>query len=359
MQKVTFTNNNPSFSITLRKRIEDYFKSNNYKLTGNSSLYIKSTILIGLIVSLYALLVFVDLSAWISIPLCMLMGFTFAAIGFNLMHDGAHGSYSEKKWVNETMAYSLNLLGGSSFLWKLKHNGNHHNFTNINGLDDDIDVQPWIRFNYDQTYKWFHKYQHIYWPLLYGLAYISWVFFMDFKKYFTNKIAGVTFKKMSLKEHVIFWVSKLTYIGVFMVIPATQVGIANTMIGYTIMGIVCGFTLSIIFQLAHVVEDSSFPHPQEGTNKIENDWTIHQLSSTANFSTRSGFLSWFAGGLNYQVEHHLFPRISHIHYPKINKIVKEVCDEFNIRYMEYPSIGSAIKSHIKYLKLVGSSKLPA
>jgi len=359
MSRISFSNNNQSFSITLKKRIDEYFKTNNLKYSGNGKLYTKTIILVSLIVLTYIALVFGGFSAWITIPLCILMGLNFAAIGFNVMHDGAHGSYSERKWVNEIMAYSLNLLGGSSYLWKLKHNGNHHSYTNINGMDDDIDVEPWIRFNHGQEYKWFHKYQHIYWFLLYGLAYLSWVFFMDMKKYFTGKIAETTFKKMSLKEHFIFWISKIAYVSIFIVIPVFQVGLMPAVLGYLIMGLICGFTLSVIFQLAHIVEGTTFPKPDKENNKIDSDWNVHQLATTANFATKNKVLSWFAGGLNYQVEHHLFPRISHVHYPKINKIVKDVCEEFSVIYTEYPTLTSALKSHIKYLKLVGSSKLPA
>jgi linoleoyl-CoA desaturase len=359
MANISFSNNNSTFSQALRKRIDDYFKNNNLKFSGNKKLYGKTIVLVTSIVLLYLALVFGDLSLWVSIPLCALMGLNFAAIGFNVMHDGAHGSYSQKKWVNEIMAYSLNLLGGSSYLWKIKHNGNHHSFTNINGMDDDIDLQPWIRFNHNQPFKKFHKYQHIYWVFFYVLAYVSWVFFLDLKKYFSGRIADTTFKKMNLKEHFIFWVSKVVYVSIFLIIPIVFVGFLKALIGYLILSLICGFTLSVVFQLAHVVEGSSFPEPDSVTKKIETDWNIHQLESTSNFATKNRLLSWFVGGLNFQVEHHLFPRISHVHYPKINKIVKDVCSEFNVTYNEYPSMLSALRSHIKYLKLIGSCKFPA
>jgi linoleoyl-CoA desaturase len=355
MAKVSFTNNNPSFTITLRKRVDEYFASGNHSLTGNTSLYAKTAILFIAAAAMYALLVFFDLSAWITIPLCTLMGLNLAAIGFNVMHDGAHGSYSKKVWVNEVMAHSLNLLGGCSYLWKVKHNNNHHSFTNIEGIDDDIDIQPWIRTNVNQPRKWFHRYQHIYWVFFYGLAYLAWVYMKDFTKYFSGKIATTAYKKMSTSQHIIFWTSKLVYLFIFVVLPIMMVGFVKTLVGYSIMSVVCGLTLSIIFQLAHVVEGSSFPLPAEGTNRVEEDWTIHQLATTANFSTRSKVMSWFAGGLNFQVEHHLFPRISHIHYPEINKVVKEVCAQFNVKYMEHPSFLTAVRSHVQYLKQVGYS----
>lgn len=356
MTRISFSNNNPSFSIQLRKKVDEYFTSKNIAFTGNSRLYVKTAVLLLLAASLYTLLVFVNLPVWLSIILCVVLGFNLAGIGFNVMHDGAHGSYSQKRWVNEAMAYSLNLLGGCSYLWKIKHNVNHHSFTNIEGMDDDIDIQPWIRTNENQPKKWYHRYQHVYWAFLYGLAYISWVFVKDFKKYFSGKIATTTYKKMSTNDHLIFWASKLVYIAIFIALPVIRLGVIETLIGYSIMAFVCGFVLSVIFQLAHVVEGSDFPLPAEESNRVEQDWTIHQLATTANFATRNKLISWFAGGLNFQVEHHLFPRISHIHYPEINKVVKEVCSEFNIRYMEHKCIFSALRSHVSYLKAVGSSE---
>lgn len=356
MQKVSFGNSNSSFTVALKKKVDEYFSTSNLKLTGNRKLYSKTIILISLAAILYGLLVFTPLPWWLALPLCALMGLTFAGIGFNVMHDGAHGSYSQKMWVNEIMAYSLNLLGGNSYLWKIKHNSNHHSFTNIEGMDEDIDIKPYMRTGTDQPKKWYHKYQHIYWVILYCLVYFAWVFIKDFKKYFTGKVADTSFRKMSIKEHFIFWGSKVAYVLIFIVIPAVYVGIVPTLAGYAVLSVTCGFTLGIIFQLAHLVEGSSVHGSSSEPVRKMQDWTVHQLSTTANFCTGNKFVTWFAGGLNFQVEHHLFPRISHVHYPALNKVVKEVCAQFGIKYMEHPSFLSAVSAHVTYLKLVGRSK---
>lgn len=353
MQKISFSNSNPSFTITLKKKVDEYFASNGLKFTGNRKLYVKTGILIGSASLLYLLLVFANLSPWLSIPLCIVLGLNVAAIGFNVMHDGGHGSFSTKKWVNEVAVHSLDLLGGCSYLWKQKHNVNHHSFTNIEGMDDDIENEPWLRTSPNQKRRWFHRYQHIYWVFLYGFTYISWVFIKDFSKYFSGKIADTKYKKMNTQQHITFWTSKVVYVLIFIVVPGMQAGWINMLIGYGIMAGVCGFTLSIIFQLAHVVEGSEFPEVQAEGKSTMQDWTIHQLATTANFSTNSKVMSWFAGGLNFQVEHHLFPRISHVHYRAINNVVKDVCTQFNVKYMEYPSFFQAVRSHIMYLKMVG------
>jgi len=324
------------------------------KFTGNRKLFLKTAILFLIAVFSYTLLLFCPLPVWIAVLLCLLFGLNLAAIGFNIMHDGAHGSYSPKRWVNDLMAYSLNLMGGSSYLWKQKHNVNHHSFTNIDGHDDDIDIQPWIRTSTNQPLNWYHRYQHIYWAVLYSLTYLTWVFNKDFGKYFSGKIASTRFKKMNTREHLIFWASKIIYLFIFLIFPIIKLGLLKTIIGFLLASFICGWAISIIFQMAHLVEDSSFPLPEANTQKMEEDWTVHQLESTANFSTRSKIISWFSGGLNFQIEHHLFPRISHVHYPAISKLVKETCLQYNVRYMEYPTFMSALRSHVAYLKTVGS-----
>lgn len=352
--QLSFNNKNKEFTIALRKRVDEYFASKGNQLTGNRKVYLKTVILVSIAVASYLILVLASPPVWAAVMLCIILGIDFAAIGFNVMHDGAHGSYSKRPWVNEMMAYSLNLMGGCAYFWKQRHNLNHHNNTNIEGHDEDIDIRPFIRTNVNQPRYWFHKYQHIYASVLYGLSYIAWIGGKDFKRYFTGRIAETKMKKMDPKEHVIFWVTKLVYFTIIILIPGFSVGFINTLIGYSILCIACGIVLSFVFQLAHVVEHTDFPMPVENTNKIDEDWTIHQLATTANFATENKIISWYVGGLNYQVEHHLFPRVNHIHYPAISKLVKEVCKQFNVRYIEYPTFSMAVRSHISHLKYMGA-----
>lgn len=353
MQKVSFNNKNSVFFNALKDKVDNYFKTNNISQTGNYKLFIKTALLLASLAVLYTVLVFFTPSFWVSILLCCLLGTNLAAIGFNIMHDGAHGSFSKKPWVNELMGYSLNIMGGNVYLWKYKHNVNHHSFTNIEGMDDDIDIKPWIRVHDDQKKYWYHRFQHIYWVVLYGVTYLLWVFVQDFTKYFSGKIGETPFRKMDVKEHLIFWGSKLLYIGLAIVLPIFSVGLVQTILGYFLIAFVCGLIIAVVFQLAHVIEDATFATPDKEVYKIEDEWAVHQIKTTANFATKSKFVSWFTGGLNFQVEHHLFPRISHIHYPKISELVKETCQQFNIDYMEFPTVLSAVRSHVVHLKHVG------
>lgn len=353
MKKISFSNKNNIFYTTLKQKVETYFTTNKLKTTGNWKLYYKTIVLLTLAVGTYISLVFIAPPIWISLPLCAVLGLNFAAIGFNIMHDGNHGSYSTLNWLNNIMGYSLDAMGGSSFLWKIKHNFNHHSYTNIDGMDDDIDIKPWMRTNEIQPRSWFHKYQHIYWIVFYSLTYLFWIFFADFKKYFSRKISTITFRKMTLQEHFIFWISKITYFSIIFIIPIIKLGFLETVLGFAVLSCVCGLTLGLVFQMAHVVQHTTFPIANVTTRKIDQEWAVHQIETTCNFATKSKIVSWFTGGLNFQVEHHLFPKISHIHYPDISKFVKETCEQFKIVYNEYPTFLSAVRSHILYLKSIG------
>ena len=363
MTPIRFEGKNAEFFSTLRSRINEYFDENNISPTGNWKLYWKTIILgIGLSTNYLAIFLVPEGSAWVYL-LYSTLGLWFAGIGFNVMHDGAHGSYSKHQWVNKLMAKSLNLLGGNAFLWAEKHNVVHHSFTNIEGVDDDIDLWPILRVNTSKKKYWFHKYQHIYGLPLYTIAYLAWVFFQDFKKYFSGKVIDRPFKTaFTWKDHLTFWISKIAYLMIFLFAPAYVFGFKIAFIGFFLTGFITGICITVVFQLAHVVEDIHFVTDKADAEnaqttldaiRVQDDWATHQINTTSNFSTKSKFLTWALGGLNFQVEHHLFPKISHIHYPKINEIVKRTCHDFNVKYNEIPNFFEAIRSHLLHLKHIG------
>lgn len=351
-----FTKGKGEFHVTLKNRVHAYFTENNLTMSGGLSLLLKGIILFLAYLFLYFHLLFFTPAAWMAILECVLLGLLTAAIGFNVMHDGAHGSFSRLKIVNKLAAFSINFLGGSAIMWNMKHNILHHTYTNIDGVDDDIEVGPWMRFASSQKKMKLHRFQHYYFWFLYTLLHLLWIFINDYQKYFTRRIGTVPIKKMAIREHVTFWTAKLAYLFAFVALPIWLLGFTSWIVGFLIITMVTGFALSIIFQLAHTVEHTSFPLPDESSNKIENEWAIHQINTTANFATGRKLITWLVGGLNFQIEHHLFPRISHVHYPAISKITKMTCLEFGIQYIEYPRMRSAMRSHIMYLKNLGQSE---
>ena len=358
MTKYAFDNTNKSFFKGIKENVDAYFRVHDIHPAGNGKLYTKSVIQVCASLILYTTLVFFTPGPFLSIVLCAILGFNLAVIGFNVMHEGGHQAFSKYKIINDISAYSLNVLGGISYFWKVKHNVNHHTYTNVEGMDSDIDVKPFMRLHEGQPWRPYHRFQHLYWVPLYGISYLAWVFYEDFVKYFRDRISpNSDVKKMPAREHIIFWVTKLMYVTLYAVIPIIMVGFVPWLVGFLVITVVCGLTTSVVFQLAHVVEGTQF-HEVEGqvaANKQE--WAIHQVVSTANFGTSSRTLHWLLGGLNFQIEHHLFPRISHIHYPVISQYVRNACKEAGVTYHEYKSMFAAIGSHLAHLRKLGARQI--
>lgn len=344
-----------SFHSELKQKIADYFDQQGKPTTGNFNLYFKAVFLVLCLFGLYIHLVFFTPSTAWAITECVLMGCVISAIGFNVMHDGAHGSFSRYKLINRMASNFANFLGASQHMWKMKHNIIHHTYTNIHGVDDDIEARPLLRLCDEQPHYKIHRYQHFYFWAAYSLLYVYWVFVTDYKKYFRGRIGSVKLKKMTWDEHLFFWFYKIAHALIFVVIPIVFVGAIPWLIGYLVMALVAGFVLSIVFQLAHTVEHTHFPLPDEASGLMEDQWAIHQIKTTANFATRNKLVSWLVGGLNFQIEHHLFPKISHIHYPAISKIIRQVCEEYGIHYIEYPRVRYAVASHVSFLKQMGKA----
>jgi linoleoyl-CoA desaturase len=354
MPKITFSNRNNDFFQSLKASVDEYFEKNRIKKTGDWRLFSKTIILIGTAVAGYLALILGGLPAWAALLICAGLGYIFACIGFAVMHDANHGSYSTKPWVNNALGLSANALGASSFFWKQKHNILHHTYTNVDGLDDDIAKSPIIRQCESQKWVPAHKIQHLYLLPVYSLSSIFWIFFMDFTKYFTGKIYTTEAWKMSAKNKMIFWLTKAGYLTFYIAIPIMVCGFLPWLVGFLVLNATMGLTLSLVFQLAHVVENTEFEHiALDETKHIETAWAEHQIRTTSNFAMKSKVVSWFVGGLNFQIEHHLFPKVSHIHYPELSKIVQQKCAEFNLPYNHYDTMAAALASHFKVMKQLG------
>ena len=357
--RVRFKDKNPDnkvFFNTLRARVDAYFKQNNISRYGNERMVWKTIILMCAYVVPFVLLLVLPPVTWMGFCLWSLMGLSLAGIGMSVMHDANHGAYSPNATQNYWLGHTLNLLGASVFNWKLQHNILHHTYTNVVHKDDDIDDKLIMRFSPHTEVKWYHQFQYIYAFVFYGILTLYWALLKDFVQFSQYTHEGVN--AASRKENRIIFTKilliKVFYFAVFLVLPITLLHLPAGYIigGFLWMHFIAGIVLTVIFQLAHTVEQTSHPLPNE-EGFIENTWAIHQLNTTVNFSRQNKWLSWYVGGLNFQVEHHLFPMICHVHYPAISVIVKETAEEFGIPYLENKTFGMALKSHIGALKLFG------
>lgn len=348
---------NSQFFVTVKKRIDEYFKTKNLSKNANSAMVIKTIIYLTSFVSLYFLIVLETLPILGLLGLAILLGMNMAFIGFNICHDALHGSYSKHAWINNSLGFLFNIIGANVYVWNITHNKVHHTYTNIVGHDGDLELAPgMVRVSEHDEWKPWHRYQHIYAFMLYSLASISWFFRKDYMKFFQKKIGSHVNKHPKIEYFNLFFY-KFIYYGLFIIIPLLVMDITwwQFLIGFLAMNFAEGLVLGLVFQLAHLVEDTHRVYPEDGKD-IEESWAAHQLRTTANFSTKSAIATFLCGGLNFQVEHHLFPKICHIHYPEISKIVKETAQEFNLPYIENETFGSALKSHYNFLKEAGSPR---
>ncbi|MCU0341480.1 MAG: acyl-CoA desaturase [Spirosomaceae bacterium] len=357
--RIRFVNKDKNqFFSTLKARVDAYFVENNLSKHANATMIWKTVILLACyFVPFVWLLVFQPV--WpLSLLLWALMGFGVAGIGMSIMHDANHGAYSANELVNKWMGHTLNLAGGSVCNWKMQHNVLHHMFTNIVPLDEDIKDRAILKFSPHAAPKPIHKFQKFYAFVFYGILTLYWVVAKDFVQHFQFMQSGVNTDSKSengwMLAKIIF--DKILYFGVIIGLPI-MLGISagQVILGFLLMHFIAGIVLTVVFQLAHTVEGTDHPIPQNGI--IENDWAIHQLRTTVNFSRDNKLLSWYLGGLNFQVEHHLFPKICHVHYPNIAPIVKQTAEEFGLEYMENPTFMSALASHIAALERFGTPSL--
>lgn len=359
MAKLSFNNQNDLFFKSVKNSVENYFTTNNLKKTGNWKLYLKVIILFPLVIAVYLFLLFGTYSIISGILLSIFFGIILSAIAFNVMHDACHGSFSSRKWVNETMGLTMNALGSAAYFWKIKHNILHHTYTNVDGIDDDIAKSPLLRMCPSQRWVPAHRFQFLYIFLLYPFTTFAWMMVFDYVKYFAKRVHTTEINKIPFKEHVIFWLTKVLYFVFYVIIPIIFLGWQAWLTGFAIMHFTFGVILSIVFMLAHVVEKTSFETAGDEPRVLESQWAKHQVLTTANFAAKNKMICWFVGGLNFQIEHHLFPRISHIHYSKISQIVKSQCDIFNIPYHYYPTMFNAVSSHVRLMKQLGKKNFPA
>jgi linoleoyl-CoA desaturase len=354
---ITFSNTKRDFLITLNKRVNDYFKTRGIARHGNIEMMLKTCFMFSLYLLPYIFIVFGNItSIALLILLTVIMSLGLAGIGLSVMHDANHGAYSNKKWVNTVLGYSLNMVGANSFNWKMQHNVLHHSFTNVHEEDEDISPRGVLRLTPHSPWKRFHRYQFVYAWFLYGLMTLVWLFVKDFiriVRYHKNGLAKRNNANI-VNEWIILVVTKLIYIGYIFFIPLffTTLSWWVILIGIVMMHYIAGFILAIIFQPAHVIEGTEFPLPDEH-HTLENNWAVHQLHTTTNFGNKSRWFSWYVGGLNYQIEHHLFPNICHVHYRKIAGIVKETALEFGLPYKSARTFAHALYGHAKLLRQLG------
>lgn len=314
----------------------------------------KTLVLLAVTFVPYVLIVTEAVPPIAMLPLAVMIGLGIAGIGFAVAHDALHGSYSDRKWLNNLIGSSMDLIGGSSYLWRITHNVIHHTYTNIHGTDEDLAVSPLLRLSPHAPRQWFHRWQHWYALGLYALTTLFWVFVKDWKYLFARDLGPYRNRRHSARDVAGLLVGKGIYYTWSLVLPFVLIDLPWWQIagGILLVHVVAGLTLGIVFQLAHVVEATAHPEP-DADGAMPESWVVHELATTANFAPGNRLLSWYVGGLNFQVEHHLFPKLCSVHYPRIAPVVRRMAETHGLPYHSNPTFLGAIRSHLRTLKAFG------
>jgi linoleoyl-CoA desaturase len=358
-KNITFSStHNEEFYTVLKQRVNHYFKNNKISKHANAAMVFKTVVMLSLYLIPLGLL-FVEFSSqWVYFMLWIVMGFGMAGVGLSVMHDANHGTYSKNQAINGIIGRVLIILGGSDVNWRIQHNVLHHTYTNIDEADEDISPPSvLLRFSPHSKRYAIHRFQHFYAWFLYGLMTLMWFITKDFNQAFRYKKKDLLKSQgISLSTHLTtIIIYKIIYALLFIVLPLaiSPAFWYVSVFGFLFKQFIAGFMLSIIFQPAHVVPTSNFPIPDDSGN-VEADWAVNQLVNTANFAPKARLFSWYVGGLNYQIEHHLFPNICHIHYRHIAKIVEETAVEFRLPYHSYKTFYAALVDHTRFLHKLGT-----
>lgn len=346
------------FVSDVKDRVGAYFTGRDLSRNASRAMVAKTAVMLGVTVGAYGLLLSGIFGLWGMLLLAAVIGVGIAGIGFCVAHDALHGAYSEDHRINRLLGYTFDLCGANGYMWKITHNAIHHTHTNVHGLDEDLTVSPLLRLSPHAAWQPIHRFQHIYALFAYSLSTLFWVLAKDYK-YFAQRDLG---PYRNLKHKPGEWAAMFGLKGLYylwsIVIPYLVLDLAwwQFAIGWLVMHLTAGAILGVVFQLAHVVEETEHP-----TTPISGgaEWMVRQMETTSNFDCANGALSWFVGGLNFQIEHHLFPRICSVHYPAISRIVKATAYEHGFAYNEHPTFMAAVGSHLRTLERLGARPLGA
>jgi linoleoyl-CoA desaturase len=338
----------------VKSRVAEYFATKGLSQKANASMVAKTFVMLTVMFGAYALILTNWFGPWTMLGLAILMGAGTAGVGFCVAHDALHGAYSSRRWVNKLLGFTFDLLGANGYMWKITHNVIHHTYPNVHGLDEDLDVSPLLRLSPHAELKWFHRFQHLYAFGAYSTTTLFWVFVKDYKYFFKRELGPFQGKNHPKSEIATLVGMKLLYYTYTILIPLLVLHVTwwQFIIGFTAMHLTAGAILGIVFQLAHVVEETGTPNAPEG-GLMDSAWMIHQMETTSDFAGSNRILCWYVGGLNFQVEHHLFPKICSVHYPALSRIVRDVAKEHNVPYHHHDTLFEAIRSHYHMLKNLG------
>lgn len=354
---VRFPRRDPAeFGPEVKRRVTAYFADRNLSDKANATMVTKTVALLTVTVAAYGLILSGLAAPAAMLGLAVVMGVGIAGLGFSVAHDALHGAYSHRPVVNRVLGLVFDLLGANGYMWKITHNVIHHTYTNIHGIDEDLTVSPLLRLSPGAARRPIHRWQHWYALPAYSISTLFWVFVKDYKYFLARDLGPFKDRQHPRSEVAILLGTKMVYYTWSILIPLAVLDVTLWQfgLGFLVMHLTAGTILGVVFQLAHVVEDTEHLGP-DAAGTMESAWMVHEMRTTADFGRGNPVLNWYVGGLNFQVEHHLFPRVCSVHYPALSPIVEQVAAECGVPYHAAPTLRAAVRSHFTMLKQLGTA----
>lgn len=354
---VRFTNaRDRQFALDVKRAVKDYFEDNDIDPKATPGMWVQAVVTIALIFVPYGLILSGALPLWGMWLCCIAMAVGVASYGFGVMHDAVHGTYSKHKLVNWALGFVFDITGASSYLWRLRHNVMHHSYTNIYGADVDLDANWVLRLSPYAKHYPVQRYQHWYFPLAYAISSLHWILFKDYKSLSMREHGCFRDVTHSRGQIALLIGMKAVHYFLFIGLPllVLDVTVGQFLVGFLTLHVVTGLIMTLTFQVTHNVDITSKFLSEPG-KKLQHSWMVHEVLVSANFACDNPLVTWFVGGPNHQIEHHLFPHVAHAHLPAIRPIVKRVIEEHGLPYHEFPTYRAALGGHRRLLKELGAA----
>jgi linoleoyl-CoA desaturase len=359
--KFEHSGSSEAFSRTLSQRVDDYFRTRRISRRANLAMVLKTICGFVAWIGTYVWLLTGRFSSVTLIGAYVVHGYAQLHMGLNIAHDANHGAYSKNKRVNRALGFVFDLVGLSSYMWRLMHNDAHHIFVNVRGADTALISGSIFRFSPQDKRRSFHRYQHLYALFFYCLSTLDWVLTKDYRWLFSvRRFGNRRIVKHPRHEVALLFAGKAFYYTYTLIIPMLylQVPWYSVVGGFVVMHAFLGLTLALTFQPNHFTEVSSYPEPDE-RGRVSNNYIRHIFETTADYARANPLAIWALGGLNLHVIHHMFPGICHMHYPALTEIIKSTAEEYGLTYRENRTVTGAFLAHLRWMKTLGSTDFAA
>lgn len=347
------------FRRALNARADAYFARTGKSRLAGGAFYAQAAILVAIMLGAYTALLGNVFGAWGAFAMALLYGLAVLMLAMNVAHDAAHLAITGVKRIDTTIQRVLmGILGVDGYLWRMRHDGSHHVFPNVNGSDIDIDENPVLRLSPNHPWRPRHRYQHLYVPFAYMLTLWDSIFVSDVKYLLKKDLANMRGIAHPPREYATFILLKLFYLAINIVLPLAFIRLPWWQIaaGYVAVNALVSLVFVVLLVGTHFSTEASFPLA-DADGRLPTSWAAHALETALNWSPESRIAFYLTGGGNCHAAHHLFPRVSHSHYRALSRIIEDTAREHGLKFhrMSFPGM---IASHFAHLKRLGRDASP-